>query len=251
MSNAAINWARPLTLAPLHKAVLLNLADRADAKTGKCWPCMKTIARETGYCVRAVRFGLRYLETHGLIRTLRQVGRRSIYWVTFGVVVQPGAAIQLDLDLPAPAELESAPPRNPDPGIQPSIQSPEVVESESAQARAPANPPPPPRSILHEDWQPSPLDIAFALSCGLNPAAMADTFADHYRATGASRADWSAVWRNWCRREPQFSRKRSSSDRRTRNEAGRSDSAAELLRQIDAYEAYSVDRTLLPAQLAA
>ena len=62
------------------------------------------------------------------------------------------------------------------------------------------------RSTLPEDWQPSPLDIAFALSCGLDPGAMADAFADHYRALGAVRADWGAAWRQWCRREPRFNR---------------------------------------------
>ena len=251
MSNAAINWARPLTLAPVRKAVLLNLAERANAQTGRCWPCMRTIARETGYCVRAVRLALRYLETAGLIRTLRQVGRRSIYWVTFGVMVQPGAPLQLDLDLPQTAAAGAAPPRNPVPGIQPSKDQPSEEPEESAHARAPADPPPSSRSILPEDWRPSPLDIAFALSCGLNPAAMADTFADHYRATGASRADWSAVWRNWCRREPLFSRKRSSGDRFARNEAGRSSAAADLLAQLDAYEANPVDMPLRLAQLAA
>jgi len=216
MSNAAHNWARPLDLSKRDKAVLLNLAERANAKTGRCWPCMKTIARETGYCVRAVRFALRYLEEQGLIRTLRQLGRRSIYWVLFGVAVPPPEPVQMALDLaelprqeiPETAASDSSPPRNPVPGIQPSKSQPSGEPRESAHARAPAQDPPISRSNLPKDWQPSPLDIAFALACGLDAGVIADAFADHYRALGAVRADWAAAWRQWCRREVQFAARR-------------------------------------------
>jgi hypothetical protein len=219
MSNAAVNWARPIELSPVRKAVLLNLAERANTKTGRCWPCMKTIARETGYCLRAIRFALRDLEEQGLIRTLRQIGRRSIYWVTFGLVVLPPEPQQLDLNLgpdlgaapgnqvPGTAAPDSPPPRNQVPGIQPSEEQPSGEPRESADAPARASSPPVCRSPLPEDWQPSAADIAFALTCGLlDPRAIAAAFRDHYRALGSVRADWAATWRVWCRREPRINR---------------------------------------------
>ena len=46
---------------------------------------------------------------------------------------------------------------------------------------------------------------------------VASEFADYWRGTGRPMADWRAVWRNWCRRQPQFER--------TTN--GRSETAAE------------------------
>jgi len=79
--------------------------------------------------------------------------------------------------------------------------------------------------------------VAFALSLGLVPGSIADAFADHYRSTGAVRADWSAAWRNWCRREPQFSSRKRRDRGIVRNADGVSEAAAELLAGIDAYEA--------------
>ncbi|MFT9441052.1 MAG: DUF1376 domain-containing protein [Acetobacter papayae] len=59
---------------------------------------------------------------------------------------------------------------------------------------------------LPEDWQPSHEDRSFALGLGLNPTDIAAQFADWWRAQPAAKgrkADWSATWRNWCRRDAE------------------------------------------------
>jgi len=59
---------------------------------------------------------------------------------------------------------------------------------------------------LPADWQPSPADRAFAQARGLDPGEIADQFADYWQPlTGAKavKLDWSATYRNWCRRSRQ------------------------------------------------
>jgi len=65
---------------------------------------------------------------------------------------------------------------------------------------------------LAPDWQPSAADCEFAYAHGLDPAEVADQFADYWRAEAGPRAlkrDWAAAWRNWCRRQHQPRRDRS------------------------------------------
>lgn len=64
---------------------------------------------------------------------------------------------------------------------------------------------------LPADWQPSAADREFAFARGLDPGAVADQFADHWRAETGTRAvklDWAATWRNWCRRQHEPGRER-------------------------------------------
>jgi uncharacterized protein YdaU (DUF1376 family) len=56
---------------------------------------------------------------------------------------------------------------------------------------------------LSEAWRPSAEDVAFASGLGLDPGAVADEFADYWRAVAGGKGvklDWDATWRNWCRR---------------------------------------------------
>lgn len=74
---------------------------------------------------------------------------------------------------------------------------------------ASAEPPPDRRkrgTRLAPDWVPNATDCQFARSLGLNPCTVGDSFRDFWIAkTGAQAAklDWSATWRNWCRREAE------------------------------------------------
>jgi hypothetical protein len=57
---------------------------------------------------------------------------------------------------------------------------------------------------LSPDWQPSPDDRAFCLGLGLNVQDVAAGFRDYWHAKpgkDGAKLDWSATWRNWCRRE--------------------------------------------------
>jgi len=137
---------------------------------------------------------------------------------------------------PTPAKTQGTPPP-PTPAFlqgEPLSQKDSTDKaSESARTRAPAQPPLtgdqnlprrgasetatdlPPASRrrgergtpLPDDWNPTADDRAFARSLDLDPGEIVLQFADHYRATGGVRADWSAAWRKWCRNEPQFRRR--------------------------------------------
>ncbi len=65
----------------------------------------------------------------------------------------------------------------------------------------------PPRGCrLPADWRPSSEDDGFAANLGLSTATVADHFADYWRARpgqGGVKLDWSATWRNWCRKEAE------------------------------------------------
>ena len=67
-------------------------------------------------------------------------------------------------------------------------------------------------SRLSEDWQPGSDAIAWAMSDrGMTRTEVdeqTDRFRDHFIGTGEAKADWLATWKNWIRRAPEFSGKR-------------------------------------------
>jgi hypothetical protein len=59
---------------------------------------------------------------------------------------------------------------------------------------------------LPKNWVPTEADQNFAASHLLNIEAVAAKFRDHWIGQSGQRglkADWSATWRNWCRREAE------------------------------------------------
>lgn len=75
-----------------------------------------------------------------------------------------------------------------------------LEESLEGERRARAKP-------ISEDWKLSEADHDFALQQGaLDVDEMATAFVDYYRGEGSAKANWSAVWRRWVRRERQFNR---------------------------------------------
>ena len=65
---------------------------------------------------------------------------------------------------------------------------------------------PPTATRLPIDWQPSETDYLFAKQerPDINPRSTADQFRDYWIAKSgkdATKADWSATWRNWVRRQ--------------------------------------------------
>lgn len=113
------------------------------------------------------------------------------------------------------------------------------VESRGQQADSVAAPPSPPAaksargSRLPEDWTPGDGGAAFARGLDLDPQAVFASFRDFWLgAAGAKgdKADWSATWRNWCRKE---------AERRSGASGGRSGPSSVLAagqRVIDALE---------------
>ncbi len=64
-------------------------------------------------------------------------------------------------------------------------------------------------SRLPEGWEPSEDGRAYASARGLNPQDELDAFRDHWTAESratASKLDWNAAWRTWCRNAVKFKR---------------------------------------------
>ncbi len=77
-------------------------------------------------------------------------------------------------------------------------------------APEPHDPPPAPAARssrghrLAADWQPNAPLRAYAVERGLNPDGIAEAFRDFWHAAAGTRAtklDWDAAWRTWCRNE--------------------------------------------------
>lgn len=78
-----------------------------------------------------------------------------------------------------------------------------VSEGGGRAARAPRQPI---TSRILPDWTPSPADAAFAAERGLDVALVAEQFRDYWLSIGGERsrkADWSATWRVWVRKEAE------------------------------------------------
>jgi hypothetical protein len=64
-----------------------------------------------------------------------------------------------------------------------------------------------PRRRITPDWQPSAEDRKFAaVECGLDPDEAAAEFRDYWIGRGDPMADWSATFRNSCRKAPSRGR---------------------------------------------
>lgn len=66
---------------------------------------------------------------------------------------------------------------------------------------------------LPPDWSPGQDDRAFAAGLGLDPNAVAAQFRDFWHAKAGkdgSKLDWSATWRNWCRRDAERPQRRAA-----------------------------------------
>jgi len=61
--------------------VYLALARRADS-SGRCWPSVATIGRDTGICGRSVQYALRRLTDLGLLTIDQQTGKAAVYCLT-------------------------------------------------------------------------------------------------------------------------------------------------------------------------
>ena len=88
-------------------------------------------------------------------------------------------------------------------------------------------------SRLAEGWRPDPADVAFARGLGLDVEWTLDKFRDHWLSAtkGATKRDWAATWRNWCRRDAeQIGRTAPQRQRSVANGSGYSRSLAALAR---------------------
>lgn len=78
MSVATLEWAAEQPVRGPAKAVLLVLALHAGAD-GRCWPSVARVARQCGFCERAVQMALRRLEAVGAIEATRRDRAAPVY----------------------------------------------------------------------------------------------------------------------------------------------------------------------------
>lgn len=114
MSYTLTNTARSIPMPPGRRAVLLELADMANA-AGICWPSISTLARRACVSVRSVFTHLAELVKAGLLTRRQRIGRSNIFMLalpTDGPAVAPdqptSAPVTEAVQTPAPAQ-KSAP----------------------------------------------------------------------------------------------------------------------------------------------
>lgn len=100
---------------------------------------------------------------------------------------------------------------------------------------------PPRKTSLKENWQPTPQDIAFAVTKGLKSDEIrneADRFYRYHRAKGSTWKDWHLVWCNWINSDfGPIARKRKAEHRAaTRSRSSAIDAALDAAAdQLDAF----------------
>lgn len=114
MSYTLTNTARSIPMPPGRRAVLLELADMANA-AGICWPSISTLARRACVSVRSVFTHLAELVKAGLLTRRQRIGRSNVFTLalpTDGPAVAPdqptSAPVTEEVQIPAPAQ-KSAP----------------------------------------------------------------------------------------------------------------------------------------------
>lgn len=242
MSIACINWAISITqqdarIGGTRAHVLLLLANRADER--RCaWQSAATLAAEAGITERTVRAALADLEAFGVIAGERRF-RYSTRWTLLVSDLNQPEAGDPNPENSSGAEgttlrkiLHGNPENssggtvkimhgNPEAFSDRTIINHQKNHQGTRERRAQRG------MRLPADWIPSASDSAFARERGLDPDHIAECFRDYWHAkpgAGAAKSDWSATWRNWCRRE----RPAGSDPRRNPRTSARVDSAAWL-----------------------
>lgn len=100
MSYTLTNTARAIPMPPGRRAVLLELADMANA-AGICWPSISTLARRACVSVRSVFTHLAELVKAGLLTRRQRIGRSNVFTLALGQ-----SASDTTTDGPAPASNE-------------------------------------------------------------------------------------------------------------------------------------------------
>ena len=230
MSWNALRWARGVRrISSTQKLVLVMLADQAN-DYGECWPSAIALAEDCCLTDRSVRAALEALERQGLIEGDRRPGRATRWRMKVGSTPEPAAGLPEQASATPEARSETPErrsvlkeiPSTPEGGsgevrnvVPDTLEggSDRSIKNHKMNHKEPSVRLPPSATTrgtrLPEYWRPSPEDQGFACSRGLDAAAIADNFRDYWHAragAGGVKRDWSATWRNWCRREAERAR---------------------------------------------
>lgn len=207
MSVSAMAWAFGVQgVTSTQKLVLLALADHAN-EHGECWPGLTKLGAKCCLTRRSAYRTLGELRDLGLVAVIQdgtRAGETNRYRLNlaWGQKV-PRDGKTLGTKSPQPRDRKS-----PEVGTQspkgrdcaspkPSMNHQGTVREPLEGARG---------ARLPDGWQPSDADRAFALGLRLDAGRVADGFRDYWHAAAGANArkrDWSATWRNWCRREAE------------------------------------------------
>lgn len=227
MSMAALRWARGVRgVTSTQKLVLLLLADTAN-DYGDAWPSALALAEDSGLSDRAVRNALDALERHGLIEGQRELGRATRWCVRVGSEPRsdpsepPAAPTEPRSDPSEPDAPRNHVPTTPEPddvGPRNVVQGGSEPRSDRTLINPQKNPqgtpigdaavaaPPRRGSRLPADWWPDDELAGYADQLGLDPRGVAENFRDYWHAKAgkdATKLDWAATWRGWCRRDAE------------------------------------------------
>jgi hypothetical protein len=225
--GAVPEWAAALALAGRDFRVLIAIAAARDRGNDTVTISIEEIAVKARIDRRNVQTAIRRLEEHGLLRVRRGAGKghASVYTIIFKPApnsVENDAfsttpnSVEFEQERASNPVLNSvkfdAPPELPD-------SDPESLpsgEDAPARARAPFRPHSNGADYvgsrrgtrLPADWQPAAAEIEFAVRHGLDPDAILDAFRDYWTAktSRATKLDWAATWRTWCRNEQRWNR---------------------------------------------
>lgn len=211
MSIALMTNAWKMDMQCGRKMVLLAMCDSAS-DDGKCWPSIETLMQKCSMGERTVQQHLAVMEADGIIKRDMRAGRSTVYNIDPRKLCTPAESAPPHISHPAdsaptPADSAPQPPQNPHP--TPADFAPRNVKEpskEPSKKRKVAR-----GSRLPADWKLLGKHAKAALE--IEPKwteaeirMIGDKFKDHWIAAsgnGASKLDWDATWRNWCRNEQQ------------------------------------------------
>lgn len=170
----------------------------ADGVIDQRHSSLVVLMASTGLCRQMVINSIRRIEWLGWITVNRSTGARNAYQLVYVVdrnQSTPQTPAVYGTDHYRSTE-QTAPVYQTDSPIPYSGTHLDGKRDERPHARATAIP---------ADWEPTAEDRAAAHrildGMGLDIDAAAEAMRDYYLGSGTTRADWSAAWRSWCRRE--------------------------------------------------
>jgi hypothetical protein len=177
--------------------VLAALGTYSD-ENGWCFPTQNTLASRLRITRQAVSKSLHQLEELGYITIHFQYGEDR---------AQRGSKYRLCLDfLPeSPPQPDVTPPQR---HVAPPATSEVAPPATSEVAHnVPSKRPKLTRGVDADSFAPTSLDLAWATKeyPEVDLRLQTEMFLDHARATARIIVDWSAAWKNWIRKAPQFS----------------------------------------------
>ena len=194
MSIRAMVWAfEQQCPSPAAKLVLIKLADHADDE-GRCWPSQSRIASDCGLTRQWVNAQVKALAKLGLIECKQAIDEHGQHANRYFLRCQQNGHPVSTQATPPVNSVDTEPTSEPSWKERDAIASPKKGPANGAGARG---------SRLAATWRPCGEDREFAEGLGLDADAIGDQFRDYWigkSGSGATKLDWCATWRNWCRR---------------------------------------------------